>query len=136
VDNTFRVCHLEHFTQLAQEPSNPLRTEPDVALEERIERYTADVLHDYARSLRIIEGGIIERDGVWVLEASHQQHFALKSLGEFGIRGQVLVHHLDDDLALKIDLPGKIDLAHAAFAQEAHGLIPAQKDAAHHEGNP
>ena len=42
----------------------------------------------------------------------------------------MVVHHLDDDLPAGADGLGQVDPAHAAFAQQADGLIAAQEDAA------
>ena len=50
----------------------------------------------------------------------------------FGVGGDVLVHHLDDDMATEVDLPGEVNAAHAAFAEETAGLIAAQENAADH----
>ena len=47
-----------------------------------VERDAADVLHDDARPLRIVERGIVEGDGVGMLEAGHQQRFAREAFAE------------------------------------------------------
>ena len=114
--------------------SRPTRAgvEPAVAVQQRVERDAADVLHDDARPLRVVERGVVEGDGVGVLEAGHQQRFALEALAELGVGGDVVVHDLDDDLPAEVDLPGQVDAAHAAFAEQADGLVPAQEDTAHH----
>ena len=67
-----------------------------------------------------------------MLEPGHQQGFALEALAELGVGGDVVVHHLDDDLPAEVELPGQVDPAHAALAEQAHGFVPAQEDAANH----
>jgi hypothetical protein len=69
---------------------------------------------------------------VRVLEAGHEEGFALETLAELGIGGNVIVHNLDHDLPPQIGLLGQIDPAHAAFAEKFDGLVPAQKDAPQH----
>src|SRR5207249_3543674 len=103
-----------------------------VALEQRVEGDAAHVLHDDARPLRVVERGVVQGDGEGVLEAGHQQRFALKALAELRVGGDVVVHHLDHDLTAEVQLPGQVDPAHAALTQEADGLIPAQENTADH----
>ena len=86
-------------------------------------------MHGPSGSLR---RGVVEGDGAGVLEPGHQQRFALEAVAELGVGGDVVVHHLDDDLAAEVELPGEVDPAHAAFAEQAAGLVPTQKDAADH----
>ena len=71
-----------------------------------------------------------------MLEAGHQQRFALEAFAELRIGGDVVVHDLDHDLPAEVELLGQVDAAHAAFAEQADGLIPAQKNAAHHGAYP
>ena len=51
-----------------------------------------------------------------MLEAGHQQRFALEALAELGVGGDVIVHDLDDDTPPQVQLASKIYAAHAAFA--------------------
>ena len=73
-------------------------------MQQRIEGDAADVLHDDARALRVVERGVVEGDGVGMLEAGHQQRFALEALAELGVGGDVVVHDLDDDLPAEVGL--------------------------------
>src|SRR5439155_22298364 len=100
--------------------------------QQRGEGDAAQVLHDDARPLRVVERGVVEGDGEGVLEARHQQGFALEALAELGVGGDVVVHHLDDDLPAQVELPGQVDPAHAALAEEAGGFVTAQEDTADH----
>ena len=79
-----------------------------------------------------LQRGVVKGDGVGVLEAGHQQRFALEALAELGVGGDVVVHDLDDDLPAEVELPGQVDAAHAAFAEQPDGFVPAEEDAAHH----
>src|SRR5262249_6565999 len=89
-----------------------------------------------ARPLRVVQRGIVESDDVGVLEASHGQRLTLEALAELGVADQVVVHDLDDHLPPQVSLPGQVDAAHTAFAQQADGLVPTQEDAAHHALSP
>jgi hypothetical protein len=89
------------------------------------------MMHD--RPERIAECRIIKRDGVGMLKPGHQERFALETLTEFRVAGNLLVHHFDDDLPAKISLACEIDPAHTAFAEEASYLVAAQEDASDHE---
>ena len=105
-------------------------------MQQVVERDALDVLHDDARPLRVVERGVVEGDGVGMLEAGHGQRFAREALAELGVGGDVVVHDLDDHLPPEVELPGEVNAAHAAFAQQANRLIPAQEDAAHHGAYP
>ena len=98
----------------------------------RFEVDALDVLHHDARAERVVEAGIVERDGAGVLEPGHQERFALEAVAELGVGGDVFVHHLDDDIAAEVELAGEVDLAHAALAEQAAGLVPTQEYAADH----
>ena len=84
-----------------------------------VERDAADVLHDDARPLRVVERGVVEGDGVGMLEAGHQQRFAREALAEFGVGGDVVVHDLDDHLPAEVESRRQVNAAHAAFAEQA-----------------
>ncbi len=86
-----------------------------------------NIFHDDARPLRIVERGIVKRHDIGMLEPGHQQRFPLEPLLELGVRRDMIVHDLDDDLAAQVDLPREIDPPHASFAQELDGLIPTQE---------
>ena len=135
MDDALGVRRLKHLAQLAEQPADAHRRQPLVALSSSVERDAADVLHDDARPLRIVERGIVESDGVGMLEAGHQQRFALKAFAELRVGGDVVVHDLDDDLPTEIELAGQVDATHAALAQKADGLIPAQEDTADHSAS-
>src|SRR5205823_10498598 len=53
-----------------------------------------------------------------------------EALAELGVGGDVVVHDLDDDLPLEVVLVGQVHLAHAPFAQEGLGLVPAHEEPA------
>src|ERR1022692_228164 len=101
-------------------------------MNERIETDAADIFHDDAGPERIVQRGIVKGDHIGMLEASHQQHFPLKTLAKLRIAGDVLVHDLDDNLPAEIALLGQIDATHAPLAEEFHGLVSTQECSAGH----
>ncbi len=132
MDDAFRMGRLEGFAGLVQQPANPTRREPAIALQQHIQRDSLDVLHDDAWPLGVIQRGIVQSHGVGMLEACHDQRFAGETLAELGVGGNMVVHDLDDHLPAKVGLAGEVDLAHASFAEQADGFIPTQKNAALH----
>ena len=75
----------------------------------------------------IVEAGVVQGDGVGVLEARHQQRFALEALAEHVVGGDVVVHDLDHHLPAEVELAGEVDLAHAPLAELADGLVATQR---------
>ena len=67
-----------------------------------------------------------------MLEASHQERFALEPLAKLGVGGNLLVHHLHDDLSAQVNLAGEIDPSHAALAEQPCDFVSPQKYAANH----
>ncbi len=114
--------------------SRPTRcgVESFVVGQHRVQRQAADVFHDDARPLRIVERGIVERDGVGVLEARHRQCFTLKSLAKRGVGGDMVVHDLHHDLPAQVELTSQVNPTHPAFAELPDRLVSPQKDAAQH----
>ena len=137
VDDAAVVGGLQGFAQLAEQPADAGRREPAVPLQERVQVDAPDVLHDDARALRIVEREVVERDGVGMLKFAHQLDFALEPLAELDVGGDVVVHDLDDDLAVRqVELAGEENAAHAALAEQAGGFVATEKDAADHVRNP
>ena len=69
--------------------------------------------------------GVVECDRAGVVEAGHEQRFALEALAEARVGGDVVVHDFDDDLAAEVGLPGEVDAAHPPLAEEPLDLVPA-----------
>ena len=132
MDDAFLVGSLKSLAQLTEQAGGSFGAEAVIALQERVQRDAANELHDDARTLRIVERGIMEHDGIRVLEPCRHVGFAFEALAELGVGGDVLVHHLDHDLARQLRITGQVDLAHAAFAQNADGFVAAQKNSAEH----
>src|SRR5436853_7711619 len=126
---------LKGLAQLKEQAGDAGRIEPAVFVQQGVKRDAFDVLHHDARPLRIVERRIVKGHDVWMLKASHEQRFALKSLAEFGVGGDVVVHDFDDDLPSQVGLLGQIDSAHAAFAEELDRFVTTQKDTSDHGGN-
>ena len=136
VDDRLGVGDLEHLAQHPQQAGDADGRQPGVIEQQIVERHPFDVLHDDARPLRVVERGVVEGDGVGVLEAGHGQRFARETLAKLGVGGDVVVHDLDDHLPSEVELSGEVNATHAALAEQANRLIPAQKDAAHHGAYP
>src|SRR5262249_29565603 len=90
------------------------------------------VLHDDARPEWIAQAGVVKGNCTGVVEPGHQQRFALEPVAEFGVGGNVVVHHLDDDIAAQIELPGEVDLTHSTFTKKAAGFVSTQENATDH----
>ena len=132
VNDAFVVSRLEHLAQLPDDAADARCAHPPVLGEKCFEVNPAHVLHHDARPKWVVEAGVVEGHGPGVLEPGHEQRFALEAVAELWVGRDLLVHHLDDDFAPEIELPGKVDLAHPAFAQQATRLIATQKNAADH----
>lgn len=132
MNNTLGLGSLKSFAQLTQQPAGSRGIESMIAHQQGVQRDTPDVFHDDARSLRIVERGVVKCNNVRMLEPRHQQRFALKALAELGIRRNVVVHDFDHDLTAKIDLPSEVNSTHAPLTKEPDRLIPSQKHAADH----
>ncbi len=132
VDDPFVVRGLEHLAEFAHDAADPRGAHPPVFGEHAFEVHALHVLHDDARPERVVQAGVVEGDRAGVVEPGHQQRFALEAVAELGVGGDVLVHHLDDDLPAEVELPREIDPAHPAFAEEAPGFVATQKHAANH----
>jgi hypothetical protein len=132
MDDSLGMGGLEHLTQLSEQPPGAFGSKPAIPYEQGVQGHAADVLHNDARSLGIVERGIVERYSVRVLKTSHEQRFALKALAKFGIGRQVVVHDFHDNLPPEIELAGQIDHSHATFTEHLERFVPAQKNATHH----
>jgi hypothetical protein len=66
------------------------------------------------------------------MKPGHQHGFSLKSISKLGIRSDVLVHHLDDDIPPEVELTGQKDPTHSSFPKDTSSLIPTQKHTANH----
>src|SRR5262249_11907084 len=93
-------------------------------------------LHDDARTIRVIEFGIVQGNGIRMLEASHHERFAREAFAKDRVCSDMLVHDLDNDFSAEVGLAGKENLSHAAFAEEPNRLITTEKYAALHGGVP
>jgi hypothetical protein len=136
VDDALGVGGLEHLAQLAEQAADAAGAEPAVALQQRVQRDAADVLHDDARALRVVQRGVVQRHRVVVLEVGHQLHFAVEALAEQRVLGDVVVHDLDDHLPAEVNLAGEVHPAHAALAEQPDGLVLAQEHAPDHAVHP
>ena len=105
---------------------------PAVLREQGFEVGAADVLHDDARPERVVQTGVVERDGPGVLEPGHEERFALEAVAELGVGRDRLVHHLDDHIPTEVELAREVHLAHSPFSEEAPGLVPSEEYAADH----
>src|SRR5262249_39108916 len=123
---------LKRFAELSEQTAHARRAQAMVAHEERVERNSLDVLHDDARALRIIEGGIVKSDDIGMLKTCHEQRFPLEALAELGIGGDMVVHDLHHHLPTEVHLLCEVDASHAAFAEQPDSLVPAQENSAHH----
>ena len=127
---------LEYRTEIPQIAADAFRRETAVAAQQFIQRHAVDIVHDHARSLRIVHGGFVEIDGAAMAEAGHEIDFAAEGFPVMGVRGQVFVHHLDDHLPVRIRLARQVSLAHAPLAEEADGMVSAEENALCHGQDP
>ena len=101
VDDALVVGGLEHLAELADDAADSRGAHLAVLGEHALEVHALDVLHDDARAVRIAQAGVVEGHGAGVVEPGHQEGFALEAVAELGVGGDVLVHHLDDDVAVR-----------------------------------
>jgi hypothetical protein len=127
VHDPLGMGRVQRLAQLPKQPADAGGRDSSIALQQLVEGNAADIFHDDTGPERIVERGIVQGDDVGVLETCHQQRFALEAIAKTRILGDVLVHHLDDDLPPEVHLPGEVDLAHAAFAKQADRFIAAEK---------
>ncbi len=132
VDDALVVGGLQDFAELIKQPADAGRRQPAVGVQQGVEADALDVLHDDAGALRVVDRGVIEGDGVGVLEPRHQQRFAGEAVAEERVGGDVVVHDLDHHLPPQVELARQVDPAHAALAEQANGLIATHEDAAEH----
>ena len=71
-----------------------------------------------------------------MLKSSHQQRFALETVAEFGVRGDVVVHDFHNDLPAQIGLACEINSPHSAFAEQSLDFISTEKNPSDHGYGP
>src|SRR5438105_2565626 len=62
-----------------------------------------------------------------MLNLGHQARFPLEAQAELFIDGDIVVHDLDDDVPVEIELPRQINATHAALAEQPDDLITPKK---------
>jgi hypothetical protein len=131
VNDSLTVGSVEHHTQRAEQRADSLRVEPALSLQQLVERKALDVLHGKAWPLRISHRRLIQFHGDGVAQAAHQLDLAAEKLAVVQDRGVLLLQDLDRRQG-PVHPTGQVNAAHAAPAQEADGLVPAQEADARH----
>src|SRR5262249_27141809 len=125
MDDVEIVRLLQDLAKLGNDPANARSTEFLVLPQEFVETNSADVFHDDTRPARIVERDVEQFHDVRMLQASERARLALEALAELGVVDEMLVHDLDDDVTIRVVFASQVDAAHAAFAEEALGLVAA-----------
>ena len=69
---------------------------------------------------------VVDRKDVGMVEATRRLGFLLEALQPIGIIQNRRRQDFDRDVAPELVVPGAVDLSHAASAQQADDLVPAQ----------
>jgi hypothetical protein len=87
-----------------------------------------DVLHD-EKVDAVLVSDVMEGADVWMLKRGDGARLAFEPLTEIGIGGERRGQDLDGDQAIEPDVPGLVNLAHAAGSQRAQDFIRTEADA-------
>ena len=126
MDDPSFVSRLEHPAKLTQQAADALCRKGAILLDHVVQGNAGDILHDDARPAPVTQGGIVQGHGVKMVKASHQAHLTLEALAEAWLGGELVVHDLDDDLPIHVELPAEVNAAHAALAEQLNGLVTTQ----------
>ena len=118
--------------KLTEQAPAAQRWQRSVFFDKRLESDALDKLHHQAKLLRIVRRSVEQGDRVAVLETGHHRILTHETSSKARVRRQMFVHHLDDHLAAAAALPGEVDFAHAAFAQQADRFVAAEEDLIFH----
>ena len=115
-DSPLAAANAQRLAELAEPPGDVAEREAAVLFDVVVEVDAVDVFHHEAGPAGASERTVDQLHDVRMVEPLHGQQFALEALADGGDLGQMVVHHLYDDLLTRFQVASVEDLAHAAFS--------------------
>ena len=125
MDDALAVQEPEGQKRLVGDLEGQRERRPPVQLQEIRDVDALDELHDQVGHPGIVDGEVVDRADVRVLQPGRRAGFLDEPAAEIGVRDDAGLHHLDDTDLVEEPVADAVDGPHAALADLVEDLVLA-----------